>query len=130
MAAVGAGQSLTGIDFADVYRRNEIHGVKFNDLDVDGVRDAGEPGIAGTTVFIDSDRDDVLDAGEPVTVTHDDGSYVFLDLSSGAYVVREVVEPGHHRTSPHTVGGILWPDGVSNAAVGDVSPLNLSLIHI
>ncbi len=123
---VGAAQSLTGIDFADVYRRNEIHGVKFNDLDVDGVRDVDEPGIAGTTVFIDLDRDDVWDVGEPVTVTHDDGTYEFLDLSAGAYVVREVLEPGHHRTSPRTAGGILWPDGVSNAAVGNVSPLSIT----
>ncbi len=122
-AAIVSSLNVSGIDFADVYRPNEIHGVKFDDLNGNGMRDAGELGIGGTTVFIDLDRDDILDAGEPITVTLGDGSYEFLDLSPGAYVVREVLEAGHYRTTPDTVGGILWPAGVSNPAVGNVTPL-------
>ena len=122
-ATILASLNVTGIDFADVYRRNEIHGIKFDDIDGDGVREAGEDGIAGTTVFIDLNRNDRLDLGEPETVTLGDGSYEFLDLSPGAYVVREVLEPGHTRTTPDTTGGILWPVGVSNPAVGNVTPL-------
>src|SRR5262249_18050667 len=31
----------------------EIHGAKFNDLNGDGIRQAGEPGILGWTIFLD-----------------------------------------------------------------------------
>ena len=33
-----------------------LSGVKYDDLDGDGVRDAGEPGIAGWTIFLDRER--------------------------------------------------------------------------
>ena len=125
-ATVGATQTLAGVDFADVYRRNEIRGVKFDDADRDGIRDAGEAGIAGATIFIDLNRNDTLDLGERETITLGDGSYEFLDLSPGAYVVREVLEPGHSRTTPDTIGGILWPAGISNSAVGNVTPLSIT----
>ena len=36
-------------------------GTKFFDLDADGVRDAGEPGIPGFQVFADYDNDGQLD---------------------------------------------------------------------
>ncbi len=122
-ATIAAAQNVTGVDFADVYRRNEIHGIKFDDSNHNGVQEAGENGIAGTRVFIDLDRDDIFDAGEPETTTGTDGSYEFLDLGPGAYVIREALEPGHSRSWPTTTGGILWPAGVSNPAVGNVSPL-------
>ncbi|MCA9169716.1 MAG: tandem-95 repeat protein, partial [Planctomycetales bacterium] len=126
VVTVVGSQTLANVDFADVYRANEIHGVKFDDINENGVQDMDEPGIAGTTVFIDLDRDDLLDIDEPQTTTLSDGSYEFLDLSPGAYVVREVLESGHSRTTPTTVGGILWPTGVSNAAVGNVDPNSIT----
>lgn len=125
-ATILASLNMTGVDFADVYRRNEIHGVKFDDTNGDGIQEDGESGISGTTVFIDLNRNDSLDLGEPETVTLSDGSYDFLDLSPGAYVVRELVEPGHIRTTPNTTGGILWPTGTGNLAVGNVTPLSIT----
>ncbi len=41
----------------------EIRGTKYEDLDGDGVRDAGEPALAGVTVYIDRNNDGVLDSG-------------------------------------------------------------------
>lgn len=119
-----AGQS--GVDFADVYRANEIHGTRFVDVNRDHDRDVDEPGVAGVTIYIDLDRDDVYDDDEPSTVTSDDGSYSFKNLVPGAYVVREIVSAGYTQTSPTTVGGILWPSGVSNPAVGNVNPLSIT----
>ena len=41
-------------------------GVKFHDLDADGAaREAGEPGLAGWTIYVDYDNDSVHDVGEP-----------------------------------------------------------------
>ncbi|MCA9148976.1 MAG: tandem-95 repeat protein, partial [Planctomycetales bacterium] len=110
------------VDGADRYRPSEIHGIKFEDLDGDSIRDAGEPGMEGITIFLDLDRDNQLDPDEPTTLTLADGSYSFTDLAAGAYVVRELVPDGYTITFPETRDGILWPSGVSNAPVGDVTP--------
>lgn len=118
------GQS--GVDFASVYRANEIRGTRFDDANGNHVRDAGELGVGGATIYVDLDRDDVHDDDEPSTVTLADGSYAFTNLTPGAYVVREIVSAGYTQTSPTTVGGILWPSGVSNPAVGNVNPLSIT----
>ena len=78
----------------------QIEGDKWNDLDGDGVRDAGEPTMAGWTVYLDSDNDGTLDAGEPTRVTDASGHYVFTDLASGTYRVREVLQSGWTQTCP------------------------------
>ncbi|MBI1309703.1 tandem-95 repeat protein [bacterium] len=119
---VGPADDLSNVDGGDQYRPSEIHGVKFEDLNGNHVRDAGEPGVEGVTIFLDLNRDNVLEPGEPTTLTLADGSYSFTGLAAGAYVVREVVPTGFVQTFPETVGGILWPGGVSNAPVGNVTP--------
>ena len=76
-------------------------GTKFNDLDGDGERDAGEPGLAGWTVYGDLDEDGALDAGEPTTVTSADGSYRLPGLPGDRLSqVREVQQVGWRRTFP------------------------------
>lgn len=119
-----AGQS--GVDFAMVYRANEIHGTKFDDANGNHVRDNAESGVGGVTIYLDLDRDDIHDTDEPSTLTSADGSYSFSNLSPGAYVVREIVSAGYTQTLPTTVGGTLWPIGVSNPAVGNVNPLSIT----
>jgi len=116
----------TGLNTAARYRFNEIHGTRFHDDDGDGVRDAGEAGVAGATVYLDLDRDDIHDESEPYTSTLVDGTYSFTGLNPGAYVVRDLLEAGHEHTYPNTVGGTLWPTGTSNPAVGNVSPTSIS----
>ncbi len=124
--AMLASENHSGVDFADVFRPNEIHGVKFDDVNNNRVRDAGENGIGGTTIFIDENRNDVLDSGEPRTTTDSDGSYVFTGLAPGAYVIREVLEAGFSHSFPTTTGGTLWPAGISNPAQGIVSPASIT----
>ena len=46
-------------------------GQKFEDANHNGIRDPGETGISGITVFADYDRDGELDADEPWTVSRD-----------------------------------------------------------
>lgn len=86
----------------------------------------GEPVIPNATIFVDLNRNNTLDAGEPSTLTLDDGTYTFTGLATGTYVIREVVSSGYSQTSPTTVGGILWPIGTSNPAVGNVTPTSIT----
>ncbi len=63
---IGA-EDRSGVDVAAVFRPNEIRGVKFDDLNGNRVRDPGEPGMPGVTIFLDLNRNELLDEGEPRT---------------------------------------------------------------
>ena len=68
--ALTGGQSAMNVNFANVRGdEGEIHGVKWRDLDGDGVRDPGEPGVVGVTIYADLNNNMMLDAGEPSAVT-------------------------------------------------------------
>src|SRR5215217_8755680 len=62
-----------------------LAGFAFHDLNGDGARSGGEPGLAGWTVFLDADSDGQLDAGETSAVTASDGSYFFGSLAPGTH---------------------------------------------
>ena len=64
----------------------------WEDINGDGVQDAGEPGIENVTVdlYRDINSDGVIDAGDPLlgTLTTDvNGNYDFTDLIFGDYIV-------------------------------------------
>src|SRR4030095_2619157 len=42
-----------------------VHGVKFEDVDADGVRDPGEPGLGGWTIYADDNQNGFLDLEDP-----------------------------------------------------------------
>jgi hypothetical protein len=124
---LAAGQLRSDANFADQYRPNEIHGIKYQDLNHNHVRDAGEPGIAGVVIYIDLNRNNKLDPSEPRTTTGADGTYSFVtNLQPGSYVLRELHPSGTTQTSPTTTGGILWPTGVSNPSSGNVTPTSIT----
>jgi hypothetical protein len=91
-----------------------VTGTVFNDADGNGVRSAGEAGIAGAVVFLDLTGDNVADAGEPAAVTAADGSYTFADAPTGTYAVRQVGTPAFAQTTANP-NGILVTDGASLA---------------
>ncbi|MDB5172254.1 MAG: hypothetical protein JWN51_1027 [Phycisphaerales bacterium] len=71
-----------------------IAGVVFEDLNGDGVRQAGEMGIAGATVYIDKNHNAKPDGKDPRTVTDATGHYVISGLRSSASTVREALPAG------------------------------------
>jgi 6-phosphogluconolactonase (cycloisomerase 2 family) len=105
-----AGGSIANLNFALFAPPTSISGVKWHDLDRDGVRDAGEPGLPGTVVYIDLNGNHQPDNGEPSTTTVGDnpgtpnidetGSYAFTNVAPGAYDIREVANSGWTQTSP------------------------------
>jgi hypothetical protein len=83
---------------AGLYRRASIGNLVWEDLDGDGIQDAGEAGIGGVTVrLFDGAGTEVAS-----TVT-DDGAYAFANLTPGAYHV-EVDIPAGYVASPRDVG--------------------------
>src|SRR5207302_1880000 len=95
------------------FRADSIAGTKFNDLNNNGTKDAGEPGVGGFTVFVDANNNGALDAGELSTTTAANGTFSFTNLGpgvlggapnpvtfNGSYVIREVQQVGWTQTSP------------------------------
>lgn len=97
-----AGQRVELVrDAGSQVRGGQIYGVKYNDLDGDGRRDAGEPGQPGWTLFIDANGNGKLDAGERSTVTDSQGRYSFLNLDIGqSYNIVEIPQSFTVPTSP------------------------------
>lgn len=83
------GTDATVKDFAN-FQLGSISGVKFNDLNGDGVRQSGENGLPGWTIQLLDTSNNVL----ATTVTAADGSYSFNGLQAGTYRVREVGQAG------------------------------------
>lgn len=78
-------EEITGYD-AGMYQLGTIAGVVWNDVDQDGIRDAGETtGILGSTVELHLVSDDSL---VDSVVTAAPGAYAFTDVAPGDYYVQ------------------------------------------
>jgi hypothetical protein len=77
----------------------------FNDLNNNGTRDAGEPGLPGLTVQLFNGTGTSLLA---TTTTDGAGNYLFSDLVGGDYIVR-VTPPAGFLSSSGTNGGATGP---------------------
>jgi hypothetical protein len=79
-----------------------IQGTLFEDVNGNGTRDAGEPGLAqaGVTVYLDLNGDRTYQAGEPTALTDAGGNYTFTGLSPGTYAVGQLAPAGFMQTGP------------------------------
>src|SRR5439155_18548775 len=68
-----------------------ITGKKFEDLNANGVRNLGEPGLAGWTIFADLDNSGTLGGAEPFAVTDALGNYS-LDVNLNAQPTFRLME--------------------------------------
>ncbi len=73
------------VDFG-VFRKFSVGNLVFNDLNNNGIQDAGENGMANVSVqLLDVNHGNSLVA---TTTTNTDGQYLFSNLVSGSYVVQ------------------------------------------
>jgi hypothetical protein len=80
----------------------EIRGLKWNDLNGNGIPETGESGLEGMRVFLDANNNGILDPGEISTTTNASGQYVFAKLAPATYTVTELLLAGWHQTYPGT----------------------------
>lgn len=89
----------------------------WNDLNADGVQDAGEPGVSGVTVRL-------IDVGAGsfrTTVTSSSGLYQFAAVPPGDYQV-EFVPPANALAAPRDAGGNDATDSDADASTGWHTP--------
>lgn len=102
---VGADGKLAVV--SSIQGLGDVAGVRFVDLNSNGVQDSGEEGLAGAVVYVDGNNNGVHDSGEASTITDDDGKYR-LQLAPGTYTIRIIASARGTQTLPaagtgHTV---------------------------
>ena len=94
------------------YKKAKKSGMKFEDKDGDGVKDAGEPGLAGWKIHLFGAND----SDHQVATTDAEGKYAFY-VKPGSYTVCEEQQAGWTQSYPtagadcstHTHGGTSSP---------------------
>ena len=96
-------------------------GTKFHDLDGDGVREVGEPGLPRWLIWADYDDDGVRDAAEPFGITDNDGQYVINDIRppDGTYMLRETMPDATARRRAARAGVLCsYPNASTQGGTG------------
>ncbi len=114
------------IDFGNAMP-GEIHGMKWDDRNGNGIRDAGEPGVENISICYFREESPF---SEVCTFTDKNGSYQFMNLAPGFYVVSEVLPPGKIQTHPAFGGDYFFNLKSSDIKKGiDFGDVNASEIH-
>jgi protocatechuate 3,4-dioxygenase beta subunit len=124
-AGIADANSNLTVDFG-FFQSASIGDKVFNDLNGDGIQDAGEPGIAGVVVkLLDGAGNPVLDgSGNPVTTTTDaNGNYNF-NVLPGTYIVEFVKPAGFDPTNPNA-GTDPTKDSNASITTGRTTPITV-----
>ena len=119
---------------AGMYQKASLGDYVWEDLNADGVQDAGEPGIQGATVklYRDADGDGVAEpngddgASIATDTANANGIYGFNNLTPGAYFVEFTKPAGFDKASPSTPSTASDPtdsDADTTTGVTDVTVL-------
>jgi hypothetical protein len=128
--------SSTNNNFGDL-RSAGLSGVVYQDLNNDGVPESGEAGIPQVTIILTGTDDRGLSVSASA-LTGTDGSYQFLNLRPGSYVLREVPPAGYFdgidtigtqggRAGNDIMTGIILQSGVMgiNNNFGEIPPASV-----
>jgi protocatechuate 3,4-dioxygenase beta subunit len=93
-----SGANSTDNDFGNfqIFIPGAISGLKFNDINGDGIQNGTDAGLAGWTIQLDKDANGTVDA---TTITGAGGAYSFTGLAAGTYRIREVNQAGWIQTT-------------------------------
>lgn len=93
-----SGQTVSGLNFGN-HRKIDITVTKYNDLNSNGVRNDGEPVLAGWQICLDNDADGFCEGDEAnCQVTDASGSVTFTGLNPGPINLCETLQAGWVRT--------------------------------
>ena len=109
--SVGPGETRAGLTFGN-QQLSALSGMKFNDVNKNGVKDTGEVGLEGWTISLFNN------SGTLTTTTDATGAYSFANVIPGSYTLTETGSTGWTQSFP--VSGS-WTGTVdSGATIGDL----------
>jgi hypothetical protein len=114
VASLAAGQNRTDVDFG-YWQPASVGDRVWNDLNGNGIQDAGEPGINGVTITLKNGSGTVI----ATAITSGDGGHLFSGLPAGAYTVSvdaTTLPLGMHQT--FDLDGILDSSTIITLATG------------
>ena len=97
---------------------SSICGTKYNDLNGNGVRDPGEPGLPNWKISMNI-------ATHPAAITDAQGNYCFSNVTPGTYTISEVNQSGWVQTAPASPGTYT----LTVAAGQQISGINFGNTH-
>ena len=116
-ADVTLDSSTYTLDIGYVPNAASLSGTVFADANGNGTQDAGEAGIAGTTVYLDLNSDGTYTPGVDVPVTTDaNGRWTITGLAPRNYIVNEVLPGGYRRVG--SAAGTVVTVGVAATVTG------------
>jgi hypothetical protein len=100
-----------------------VRGRIYEDVDGNGARDAGEPGLHLWMAYADLNGNGIYDKlvggqEEPHALTDRDGVYEMTDVPVGTWPVREDVQPGWGQLSPEDGSGPATLDAAGDIVTG------------
>ncbi|MFI5253384.1 MAG: beta strand repeat-containing protein, partial [Bacteroidota bacterium] len=104
-------QTSAGNDFLQQNQNASISGYIFNDLNGNGVWDAGEPPLSGWTFNLSG-------TSSGSTTSDATGFYTFLNLGLGSYTVSQVAQGGYIQSAPVSGSYSLTVTGASQQVPG------------
>ncbi|MCP4190726.1 MAG: DUF11 domain-containing protein [Planctomycetaceae bacterium] len=96
-----------------------IEGFVFVDLNNNGQRDSGDPGIPGVEIALDG-ADVFQRPVEEKTTSKDDGSYAFNDLMAGVYTITETPPEGFPDGFPVMGSGAVVDPAITDHVFSDL----------
>ena len=72
----------------------KICGHKYEDTNGDGLKNDGNPGLAGWTIILDDNGNNMVDPGEKSAITDANGFWSISGVSPGMHIVTEVSQTG------------------------------------
>jgi len=101
---VFSGTTSVAPDFANfdsiAFSPGSISGEVWDDINGNGVREAGDSGLAGWTIFIDANGNGLLDTGESQSTTTATGGYTFSSVNPSSITLKVVQQTAWRATSP------------------------------
>ena len=116
-------QTATGYNFGEL-RNNSLSGTVFADVDGNGIKAAGEPGIAGVTLTL-TGTDARGTSVNTTTTTAASGAYTFSNVLAGTYQITET-QPATYVDGIDTVG---TPTGGTNTVNDQFSGITVGHVN-
>lgn len=97
---VATATAFTGRNFGFELLSPTFTGMKYNDVNGNGIFDLTETGVGDVVIYYDLDGDGRIDIGEPSTKTKSNGQYTLPNIGAGTYTIREVLTAGWVQNFP------------------------------